>query len=46
VLKQKFRDSVSGKLKPAQWKLLDTVCADRAVLSATAVDDFVAMLVV
>ena len=46
VLKQKFRDSVSGKLKPAQWESLDAVCADREKLCALAVDDFMAMLVV
>ncbi len=45
VLKQKFVDSVSGKLKAAQWKTLDAACADRDTLSALAVDDFMAMLV-
>ena len=46
VLKQKFRDSVAGKLKPGQWKSLDAVCADRARLNAMPVDDFMALLVV
>jgi len=46
VLKQKFVSSVSGKLKPAQWKVLDVLCADRATLATTAVDDFMAHLIV
>jgi len=46
VLKQKFVSSVSGKLKPAQWRTLDALCLDRAKLAATAVDDFMAQLVV
>ena len=46
VLKQKFVSSVSGKLKPAQWKTLAALCADRATLVTTAVDDFMAHLVV
>ena len=46
VLKQKFSDSVSGKLKPGQWQALDAVCASRDELSRLAVDDFMAMLVV
>jgi len=46
VLKQKFRDSVSGKLGPGQWETLDAACADRAKLAAMAVDDFMALLVV
>jgi 2-methylcitrate dehydratase len=46
VLKQKFVSSVSGKLKPAQWKTLDALCADRATLAKTAVDDFMAHLIV
>jgi 2-methylcitrate dehydratase len=46
VLIEKFRNSVSGKLKPGQWKVLDAACADRDTLSAMAVDDFMALLVV
>ena len=46
VLKQKFVSSVSGKLKPAQWKVLDVLCADRTRLATTAVDDFMAHLIV
>ncbi len=46
VLQQKFVSSVSGKLKPAQWDALDSLCADRKKLAMTAVDDFMAQLVV
>jgi len=46
VLKQKFSGSVSGKLKPAQWKALDALCVDRDKLAATSVDDFMAHLIV
>lgn len=46
VLQQKFVSSVSGKLKPAQWDALDSLCADRNKLAMTAVDDFMAQLVV
>ena len=46
VLKQKFVSSVSGKLKPAQWKVLDVLCADRTRLATTAFDDFMAHLIV
>ena len=45
VLKRKFIDSVSPKLKSNQWTKLDKLCADREKLSATAVDDFMALLV-
>ncbi len=45
VLKQKFEDSVSAKLKSGQWQELDELCADRDKLAKTAVDDFVALLV-
>ncbi len=45
VLKQKFADSVSKKLSPKQWEQLDALCADRDKLAATAVDDFMALLV-
>ncbi|MBT6209897.1 MAG: bifunctional 2-methylcitrate dehydratase/aconitate hydratase [Woeseia sp.] len=46
VLIQKFKGSVSGKLRSAQWEKLDAVCADRATLSGMPVDDFMALLVV
>jgi len=46
ALKQKFVDSVSPKLKDKQWAELDALCADREKLAATAVDDFMALLVV
>ncbi len=46
VLKQKFASSVSGKLKPAQWKTLDALCVDRDKLASTSVDDFMAHLIV
>ena len=45
VLKQKFVDSVSPKLAANQWDSLNALCADRAKLAATAVDDFMALLV-
>ena len=45
VLKKKFVDSVSKKLGPRQWAELDALCADREKLAATAVDDFMALLV-
>jgi 2-methylcitrate dehydratase len=46
VLKQKFVDSVSPKLADGQWSQLKEICADRDKLAATAVDDFMALLVV
>ncbi len=46
VLKQKFIDSVSPKLAAKQWTMLEELCADREKLAATAVDDFMALLVV
>jgi len=46
LLKQKFEDSVSGKLKAGQWQALNEVCADRDKLRAMAVDDFMALLVI
>jgi 2-methylcitrate dehydratase len=46
VLKQKFKDSVSGKLQPRQWEALDAVCADCQKFDSLAVDDFMALLVV
>ncbi|MEM9689960.1 MAG: bifunctional 2-methylcitrate dehydratase/aconitate hydratase [Pseudomonadota bacterium] len=44
-LKKKFVDSVSPKLKNGQWETLNALCADRDALAATAVDDFMALLV-
>jgi 2-methylcitrate dehydratase len=46
VLKQKFVDSVSPKLADGQWAQLKEICADHDKLAATAVDDFMALLVV
>ena len=45
VLIKKFESSVSPKLHEGQWKELDELCADRDKLAATAVDDFMALLV-
>ncbi len=45
VLKQKFVDSVSPKLRDNQWQELDAVCADREKLAVMPVDDFMALLV-
>ncbi len=45
VLKQKFIDSVSPKLAGRQWTELDVLAADAGKLAATAVDDFMALLV-
>jgi 2-methylcitrate dehydratase len=45
ALQQKFVDGVSPKLAAGQWELLHALCADRDKLAATAVDDFVALLV-
>jgi 2-methylcitrate dehydratase len=46
VLKRKFIDSVSPRLKPSQWQKLDALCTDFDKLAATPVDDFMALLVV
>jgi 2-methylcitrate dehydratase len=46
ILKKKFVDSVSPKLAASQWQQLDALCTDRGKLAATAVDDFMALLVV
>ena len=46
VLQQKFVDSVSPKLASNQWDTLNALCADRQKFAATAVDDFMALLVV
>ncbi|GMR17449.1 MAG: bifunctional 2-methylcitrate dehydratase/aconitate hydratase [Gammaproteobacteria bacterium] len=45
VLLQKFESSVSGRLVAAQWQELQRLSADREQLAATAVDDFMALLV-
>jgi 2-methylcitrate dehydratase len=45
ALQRKFVDSVSPKLAAGQWQLLDALWADRDKLAATAVDDFMALLV-
>ncbi len=45
VLVRKFETSISPKLKPGQWKELQALCADQEKLAATAVDDFMALLV-
>jgi 2-methylcitrate dehydratase len=45
VLMQKFVDSVSPKLAAGQWRSLAALCEDPAALAATAVDDFMALLV-
>jgi 2-methylcitrate dehydratase len=45
VLKQKFVDSVQPRLAAGQWAALNELCADRDKLAATAVDDFMALLV-
>jgi 2-methylcitrate dehydratase len=46
VLKEKFANSVSPKLNDKQWAQLDALCADQAKLATTAVDDFMALLIV
>jgi 2-methylcitrate dehydratase len=45
ALQQKFVDSVSPRLAAGQWEALDALCADRNKLAASAVDDFMALLV-
>ena len=44
-LKKKFASSVSTRLQQGQWKELDRLCANPDKLAATAVDDFMALLV-
>ena len=44
-LKKKFASSVSSQLREGQWQELDKLCANRDKLAATAVDDFMALLV-
>ncbi len=46
ILRRKFANSLSKRLKPAQWQELESVCNDRERLADTAVDDFMALLVV
>jgi 2-methylcitrate dehydratase len=46
VLIAKFESSVAPKLKDRQWNELNALCQDRDKLAATAVDDFMALLVV
>jgi len=46
VLIRKFETSISPKLKAGQWKELNALSADPEKLAATAVDDFMALLVV
>ena len=45
LLQKKFADSVSPRLGAGQWEALAALCADRDKLAATAVDDFMALLV-
>lgn len=45
VLIEKFDRSVEPKLAAGQWSKLKGLCEDREALAATAVDDFVALLV-
>jgi len=45
VLIQKFVDSVSPKLAAKQWDKLNALCMEQQKLAATAVDDFMALLV-
>ena len=46
ILRKKFATSLSKRLKPAQWQELESLCNDRERLAGTAVDDFMALLVV
>jgi 2-methylcitrate dehydratase len=46
VLINKFESSVGPKLKDKQWAELNALCQDREKLAGTAVDDFMALLVV
>ena len=45
LLQKKFESSVSPRLKEGQWRDMADLCADRDKLAATAVDDFMALLV-
>ncbi|MEX0976728.1 MAG: bifunctional 2-methylcitrate dehydratase/aconitate hydratase [Woeseia sp.] len=46
ILRRKFASSLSKRLKPAQWQELESLCNDPERLADTAVDDFMALLVV
>lgn len=46
LLRQKFDASVAAKVKPRQWQELQGLYTGRELLGATAVDDFMALLVV
>ena len=46
VLKEKFINSVAPRLGAKQWAELDALCKNPEKLGATAVDDFMALLVV
>jgi len=45
VLVHKFETSISTMLKAGQWQELEALCANKNKLAATAVDDFMALLV-
>ncbi len=45
LLIRKFETSIAPKLKAGQWKALNALCADPEKLAATAVDNFMALLV-
>ncbi len=45
LLIRKFETSIAPKLKAGQWKALNALCADPEKLAASAVDDFMALLV-
>jgi 2-methylcitrate dehydratase len=45
VLQDKFATSIAPKLPQEKWRALESLCADRGRLSATPVDDFMALLV-
>ena len=45
VLREKFASSIAPKLPPEKWRKLESLCSDSGRLSATAVDDFMALLV-
>ncbi|MEM7502714.1 MAG: bifunctional 2-methylcitrate dehydratase/aconitate hydratase [Pseudomonadota bacterium] len=45
VLMSKFENSVQPKLSTKQWETLQALSQDRSALAATAVDDFMALLI-
>jgi 2-methylcitrate dehydratase len=45
LLRRKFEASVSARVKPRQWQELERLYSDHGLLGATAVDDFMALLV-